>query len=231
MSEEKRQHEASARPRPPVRPKRAHQPEVGTRRGKKVRQTPPLSRARVGHETERLTPEERKRLFARNLDGLLGLVGLSRKAAASEIEVDYKLLRRLVSDGVSRLVKPNEAILMRIATFFALPTVEDLWRSDLLPRLVSTKEGHGFMERFRPRLVAERERRLAEKHAERHDELALLSRALGFESEVQPFRGPWADKVRAVLASPKAEQFKRVIDDYYQLALLMGSVEGHRERG
>jgi hypothetical protein len=83
----------------------------------------------------------------------------------------------------------------------------------------------GFIDKFRPRLLAERERRLAEERTRSPDELAPLNRALGFESTAQPLTGPWADKVAAILASPKGEQFKRVIDDYYQLALVAGSVE------
>lgn len=193
------------------------------RKEKEARQTRRDSPADVSHEAERLTTEEKKRLFARNLDRLLGLTGLSRIAAAEEIGVDYKVLRRFVSDGVGKIVRPNEAILTRIAAYFVLPSVEDLWRLDLLPRLLATEDGQGFVEKFRSRLVAERERRLAEERAERHDELALLSRALGCDSGVQPFTGPWADKVRAILASPKGKQFKRVINDYHQLALTSGA--------
>ncbi len=63
------------------------------------------------------------------------------------------------------------------------------------------------------------------------DEVALLSRALGFESAAPALIGPWADKVAAILASPKANQFKRLIDDYFQLALVTGSVKEHNERG
>lgn len=229
MSERRRQcetNEGRARPGRPAKPKRARHPAVATRRGEEVRQKSPELPVAVSHEAERLTSEERKRLFARNLDGLLRLAGLSRKAAADEIGVDYKMLRRFVNDGVGKLVKPNEVSLRRIAAFFALPGTDDLWRSDLLLRLLSTEEGRGFIERFRPRLLAERERRLAEERARSHDELALLSRALGFESAAPPLTGLWADKVRAILASPKATQFKRVIDDYHELALVMASAEG-----
>jgi hypothetical protein len=231
MSERKKQHEASegrTRPRRPVQPKRAQQPEVGTRRGEEARHEPPVSPARVGHEAERLTPEEKKRLFARNLDRLLRLAGLSRKAAAEEIGVDYKVLRRFVSEGVGKIVRPNQAILTRIAAYFVLPGVEDLWRTDLLARLLCSEEGQGFVEKFRPRLMAERERRLAEEGSSSHDELALLSRALGFERAAPPLTGPWADKVAAILASPKAEHFKRLIDDYHQFALASGSAKGRK---
>ena len=49
------------------------------------------------------------------------------------------------------------------------------------------------------------------------EELGLLSRALGFET-APPLTGPYADKVAQILASAKAEQFKRMIDDYFELA-------------
>lgn len=228
MSERKR-HEANerrARPGRPPRPERAHQPEAGTRRGEDARQKPPVSPARVGHEAERLTSQEKKRLFAQNLDRLLGLAGLSRKAAAEEMGVDYKVLRRFVSEGVGKVVRPNESILTRIAAYFVLPSVEDLWRSDLLPLLLATDAGHEFVEKFRPRLVAERERRLAKERDRSHDELTLLNRALGFQSAAQPFTGPWAEKMRAILASQKAEQFKRLINDYHQLVLRTDAAEG-----
>ncbi len=215
----------------PSKKKSVSQSVVESQRGEQPQPTRPATPASTRHEAERLMPEEKKRLFARNLDRLLGLVGLSRKAAADEIGVDYKVLRRFVSEGISKIVRPNEAILVRIAAYFSLPGVEALWRSDLLPRLLSSEEGQGFVEKFRPRLMAERERRLDEDRARSHDELALLSRALGFENAAAPLAGPWGDKVRAILASPKARQFKRVIDDYYQLALVTGSVEGHNEQG
>ncbi len=154
---------------------------------------------------------------------------MSRKGVADEIGIMHKLVLRLVSAGVSRTDDRNVESLTRIATYFALPNVDDFWRADLLLRLLSAKDG-GFVEKFRPRLLAERERRLAEERARSHDELALLSRALGFEAAPPMLTGPWAEKVAAILASPKAEQFKRLIDDYHQLALVTSSVEG-REAG
>lgn len=189
----------------------------------------PRIQAGDAHEEDRLTTDERKRRFARNLDRLIGLVGLSRKAVAEEIGITHKLVLRLVSTGVSRTDDRNVESLTRIAAYFALPSVNDLWRAGLLRRLLSAKDG-GFIERFRPRLLAERERRLAAIQMGGEDELALLSRALGFENAVPPLTGPWADKVAAILASPKAGQFKQLIDDYFQIALVTGSGEG-REAG
>jgi hypothetical protein len=199
----------------------AKEAEPPTRRVPKVRV--------VGQE-ERLTPEERKRRFATNLDMLIRLVGLSRVEAAHEIGLKHKLVLRLVSAGVSRSDDRNRDSLTRIAVYFALPSVDDLWRADLLRLVLSADPDNGFVEKFRPRLLAERERRVAEERALGQDELTLLSRALGFDSAAPALTGPIAAKIVMILASPKGEQFRRLIDDYHQLALVTGSVEGHVAR-
>ncbi len=175
-------------------------------------------KVRVVGDGERLTPEELKDRFAANLDRLIGVVGLSRKDAAREVGIPYKLVRRLVSAGVSRPDERNVENLNRIAAYFAVPDVSLFWRGDLLVRLLTTDAGRAFVEKFRPRLLAERERRLVGVQVAGHEELALLGRALGAEdSGVPPLTGPYADKVAAILASAKGDTFRRVIDDYYEL--------------
>jgi hypothetical protein len=167
---------------------------------------------------ERLTTEEWKQRFASNLDRLIGLLGLTRKQAASQIGISYKLVRRLVSDGVSRADERSKEDVARIAAFFALPSIDHLWRADLLPLVLTSDEAGGFIEKFRPLLIAEREKRLAEVQRGVHEELGLLSRALGFEeTPAPPLTGAHADNVAAILASPKAENFKRIIADYHEL--------------
>ena len=212
------------------RKRRASAGRRETDRGEPAEPKRPHSQVAAVNEGERLTTEERKRRFARNLDSLIGLLGMSRREVADEIGIPHKLVLRLVSTGVSRTDSRNVESLRRIASYFGVASVDDLWRADLLLRLLSTKEG-GFVEKFRPRLLAERERQLAEEGSRTPDELALLSRALGFESAPPTLIGPWAAKVAAILASPKAAQFKRLIDDYYQLALATGSVKEDSERG
>ncbi len=198
----------------------------GTKDVVPVERKGPRIQAGDAHEEDRVTTDERKRRFARNLERLIGLVGMSRKGVADEIGIKHKLVLRLVSTGVSRTDDRNIETLTKIAAYFALPSVDDLWRADLIRRLLTTNEGEGFVSRFRPRLVAERERRLAELQTSGDDEVALLSRALGFEGTPPVLTGPLAAKIAAILASPKAGQFKRLIDDYHQLVLNRGTVEG-----
>jgi len=173
---------------------------------------------------ERLTPEELKERFAANLDRLIGIVGLSRKDAAREVGIQYKLMRRLVSAGVSRPDERNVENLNRLADYFGLPDVDIFWQGDLLVRLLTTDDGRRFVEKFRPRLLAEREQRMAGAQVVGHEELALLGRALGFEvAAPAPLTGPYADKVAAILASAKGDTFKRVIDDYFELVRRLAS--------
>lgn len=184
------------------------------RRPPKIR----VIKADEGAAGERLTPIELKERFARNLDGLLGILGLSRKDASTEISIPYKLVRRLSSAGVSFVEERNSESLTRIAAYFALPSVDHLWRVDLVRLLLTTQEGEGFVTKFRDRLVAERERRVAEAQVVGQDDMALMGRALGVEDACVPsFTGDDADKVAAILASPKADTFRRIIDDYHEL--------------
>ena len=208
--------EGHASPAGPAKKKRNSKVIPGTGEGEPTERRPP--QIRVVAQDERLTPDERKRRFARNLDRLIGLVGLSRVDAAHEIGVRHKLVLRLVNAGVSRTDDRNTENLTRIAAYFALPSVTDLWSVDLLQLVLSADRSSGFVEKFRPRLLAEREKRLAEARARSHEELALLSRALGFDSEPPSLTGPIAEKIIAILASPKGEQFKRVVEDYFELA-------------
>ena len=135
---------------------------------------------------ERLTPQELKRRFACNLDALLRIIGLTRKDAAQAIGVAYKLLRRLASSGVSFVEDRNTEALTMITNYLALPGVDYLWLADLLPRLLTTDEGRGFVEKFRPLLLAERERRLAGARVVADEEMKLVGRALGVEDADQP---------------------------------------------
>ncbi len=168
---------------------------------------------------DRLTPQELKQRFASNLDRLIGILGQTRKQASQEIGIPYKLVRRLASAGVSCTDERNIASLTRIVRHFALPGVEHLWRDDLLRLLLTTGEGAGFVKKFRDLLVAERERRLAAARVVGQEEVVLVGRALGVADEPPPppLIGPNADKAAAILASPKADTFQRLIDDYYEL--------------
>ncbi len=173
-------------------------------------------------DEERLAPDEWKERFAFNLDRLVGLIGLSRKDAALEMNVSYRLLRRIITSGVSRADKTNEQSLERIRGYFALSDVEDLWRPDLVRQVLDPQDGSAFIEKFRERLVAERLRRLAE--ADRQGEVPLMSRALGIvDLPSRTLSGPYAQKLCEILASSKFGQFKRLIDDYHELITRPGA--------
>lgn len=182
---------------------------------------PKPSTVRVVTEPEEpLDADERRERFATNLDRLIGIVGLSRKDAARETGIPYKLMRRLVSAGVAVVGARNQEALKSIASYFALPSANHLWRNDLFRRMLTTDEGSGFVEKFRQRLLAEHERRVAGARVIGHEELLLLGRALGVEgADLSPLTGPYADKVTAILASAKADTFKRIIDDYHEIVL------------
>ncbi len=222
MTEHKRQKEAD-RKRPAGRqPGEKRQPRVVGAEGPEVvpwaKREPPAIRVIKGDDDERLTTEELKRRFARNLDRLLGLLGTSRKDAADEIGIPYPLLRRLVSAGVSRTDERGEDDLQKIAAFFALSAVADLWRADLLTAVLDPAEDNAFIKKFRSRLLAERQRRMTEAREATLDEISLLNRALGFrEGSAPSLVGPYADMVAVVLASPKADRLKAIIEDYYEL--------------
>lgn len=188
----------------------------GTRESKVTKR--PQPKIRVIGEEERLTPEELKRRFSENLDLLIGLVGLTRKEIADEVGVTHKLILRLVSAGISRTDDRNAEYLKKVASYFCLPSVDSLWSADLLRSILPADGSGAFNEKFRSRLIAEREKRVVERSSKSDDELAVLSRALGFEAASPALTGPLAEKIAAILASPKAEQFKRIIDDYFDLS-------------
>lgn len=161
------------------------------------------------------SPIELKQRFASNLDRLLGIVGLTRRDAAVEIGISYPLLKRLVTAGVSRPDPRNRQSMSRMVNFFRIENVDDLWRTDLISRLLTDE---AFVTMFRERMLVVRERRLVEMGPVRREELVFLNRALGFkEPPAAPLIGPSAEKVAAIIASPKGETFQRVIDDYYAM--------------
>src|SRR5579875_1161696 len=137
----------------------------------------------------RLTPDEWKGLFAYNLDRLVRLIGLTRKDAAREMHVSYRLLRRLITAGVSRADESNLKSLKRIADFFCLSCVDDLWRHNLARDLMRPGDSK-YVQKFRERLLAERKRRLQDSIVDR-EELAMLDHALGFVNNEPTLTGPY----------------------------------------
>ncbi len=161
---------------------------------------------------------ERKQQFACNLDQLLKLVGLSRKEAAEEMDLQYKLIRRLVSAGVSRSDDRNKESLDKIVRYFALTGVSDLWIANLIPWLLGSDEGMGFVSKFRSRLASHREEQLHTAGQIDQEQLRLLGEALGLEAvSVESVVSSYLAKARTILSSDKADQFKQLIDDYHEL--------------
>jgi hypothetical protein len=182
--------------------------------------------------SNRTTPAERKRWFADNLDRLVNILGLTRKEAAEEIGIPYKLMRRLVSAGVSRVDERNAESLARIVGYFALPGVDLLWRANLLQRLLTAGEGEAFVAKFRDRLLAERERRLAAARVAGHEDVVLVGRAFGLDDTAPaPLSAVDAAKLAAILDSPKADTFRRLIDDYYEMATRTSRPDGAQDAG
>jgi len=168
-----------------------------------------------------------KLTFAKNLDGLLDLLGLSRKDAAEQIGVTYKLIRRLVSAGISRPDDRNRDNLLAITRFFALPSIQHLWHENLVDDLLTQEEGRPFVEKFRTQLLRNREDQMAKLGGVDDKRLEHLHRALGFTpatGRVIPMRPQPAEgaleKVKVILASDEAlvQHFHKVIEVYYQLA-------------
>jgi hypothetical protein len=169
-----------------------------------------------------------KQTFAKNIDGLLNLLGLSRKDAAEQIGVTYKLIRRLVSAGISRPDDRNRDNLLAITRFFALPSIQHLWHENLVDDLLAQEEGLPFVEKFRPQLLRSREDQMAKLIDVDDKRLERLHRALGFTIAMglpiamrpdAAGAGP-LEKVKAILASDEAlvQHFPKVIEAYYQLA-------------
>lgn len=156
--------------------------------------------------------------FAENLDGLLGVVGFGRKEAAERIGIDYRFVRRLVSAGVSRPDERTYQNLRKIKDFFGLPTMADLWRADLVPWLLTAKEGHPFVSRFREELD-DQLRRLRELHPESEVErIRLLEEALGQVTTVKLQRRGWEHELlAALLNSENADTVRTILRDYGKL--------------
>ncbi len=171
---------------------------------------------------ERLTTQEWKARFAANFDALVRITGFNRKEAAAAIGVSYRVVRRIITAGVSRTEDRNILALRRISEFFCLPSVDDLWRPDLLCTVLTGENSKTFIDKFRERLLEERQRRVADMSDERRAELVMMSRALG-KDDVSPepkLFGPEAEKVAAILASSKGSTFQAIIDDLYDLVRL-----------
>lgn len=157
-----------------------------------------------------LSSSERKKIFACNLDQLMTVTGLKRNEAAEKIGISYRLVRRLVSAGVSRLDGRNEESIQKIVDFFGLTEPDDLWQADLLSWLLNPEYGTKFIDRFQGDID-----RVKKKHSARSEKvkaplMKMIDRALGAE----PPQTDHLAMCESILASPKSETFKSLIEDY-----------------
>lgn len=165
---------------------------------------------------------KRRQCFAKNLDRLIRSFHLSRKDAANEIGVPYKLIRRMVSAGISRPDKRSLENLGKIAAYFALPNVEDFWREDFIDWLATAKEAMPFVKKFRSHVLdkqAERMSVMSDIYLEMDN---FFGTEFGFEKtppEEEPQRKFLLNKVSVILESEELKHFEKVIEVYYQRAL------------
>lgn len=162
---------------------------------------------------------ENKKIFASNLDWLLRVTGLSRKQASKAIGVDYQVLRRLVTAGVSRPDKRNEEVLDRIRKYFQLNSTAELWLESLGQTLLSEEDtGARFVKKFRDRLV---------QHFSNASAFTLTEGEWLTESLGQPKKETTKQdksqralmrKVEFILSSSIGSRFEAVVRDYYTLA-------------
>ena len=76
--------------------------------------------------------ERHSDVFARNLNRLTIMNGLSRKEAAKKVGANYLWYRRAVTAGLCRISKRTRPILKRIVLVFGLTAIDDLWEPDLI---------------------------------------------------------------------------------------------------
>ena len=167
---------------------------------------------RVLEAVEQLSPEHRKRIFVANFDALLKITKLKRKDAALEIGLPYKLVRRLVSAGVSRLDARNEDNLEKIVSYFGLGDSSDLWQPFLLEWLINLDYGKAFRKRFCKRLGS-----FDKVEAKPQMIDASLRKLINQSAKVKTSPSKYSEKVTAILKSSKAKQFGQLIDDYFDL--------------
>lgn len=181
--------------------------------------------------------------FARNLTQLLELVPSNmRQAAEQELGVTYKWLRRMVSTGLSRPDARSGADLERLAKYFALPSIMDLWRPNLFCWLLQEDAGGQFRKKFRPQIE-----RLMNEEGDRADR--INSEQEGFDyarleamrkmllphhvmTGSSPYQLPWApEELRRCLQELNLSGLTSQFEEWRrgQVSTVLGS-EGQRRK-
>ena len=162
------------------------------------------------------SPATLKSRFAKNFDVLLRCAQLNRKEAAAELDIPYKVIRRWVSAGISRTDHRNIEALERTANYFLLNHIDQLWSDNLLLRLLTTRQGRPFVEKFKVSLA---QYKLSLARATGNvcpEDIALIGKAVS-ENYDDDTNLSLQLKVKAILDSDKREQFQNLISDYYEL--------------
>jgi hypothetical protein len=73
-----------------------------------------------------------RKVFARNLDRLTKLHGLTRRQAAERVGANHLWYRRAVTKGLTRITTGTRPVLEKIIELFHLTRPEDLWDADLI---------------------------------------------------------------------------------------------------
>ena len=164
-----------------------------------------------GKPDESPSIEELRRIFAKNIDRLLDLIGADRKQAAGMVGVPYKWLWRMATNGITRIDDRHRPNLQKLAEFFLVPSVNDFWQVGLLYGLISTEP------LFRARF-AESLRRLHQIE---------LSRLLSVDQRLLASLKPFSEITRIVELNP--EQPIMTARDKYEWLIATGRHEHLRQ--
>ena len=95
---------------------------------------------------------ELKQIFACNMSQLVSVLGVKVKKAANIIGVPDKWLWRMTNKGISRIDERNFHHLKKFVAHFAIASPDELWKEDILHRLVTTDVGRDFVLTFRDKI-------------------------------------------------------------------------------
>ena len=163
------------------------------------------------------TTEERKTVFAKNLDRLICEARLSRKKAAEKIGLPYGWVRKMATEGTSRPDERNLEYLHNIIEFFAVPSVDHLWHDDLIDWLLVAEEGKRFRECFgrdRQSAVNGVEEQRISDAAEIVQRIELLQEGKVEQRDVSGrATKTYTDKLTFLLSTGQHDYLKSLIDD------------------
>jgi hypothetical protein len=158
----------------------------------------------------RMLPKDRKKCFKTSLRQLIDVLGLNLKLASEEMQVSYRWLRRMVSEGISQKDKRNIENLQKVAGYFALPEIDLLWTVHLVSYLVASEDGRDFVAKFETHID-----RLVQSQTATSDKIDSM--LLETWKSVRAEGGPsttvsYEKKLDFLLATGKYEPLKQIND-------------------